>query len=225
MLVGHPLGAALTAASAGRFPPGDGRAELLPPDADDRRVAVAFTGHAYVLADVDRAELAERLVAVDGAGGGHGGVHHPDVLSWLAATGGDGGWSIGTLDVVLARVGGDRSRAPALGLRLDLASHPRVSRAVGRRSDVTVVGDDDGLVTMGRGLVGRWEVSIELFDAAAGPPGTGRRLIEGALAWLPEGEPAFAQVAAGNARSLRAFLGAGFVPIGSEVVIARHEPG
>jgi RimJ/RimL family protein N-acetyltransferase len=33
----------------------------------------------------------------------------------------------------------------------------------------------------------------------------------------------FAQVATGNAASLRAFLACGFVPIGSEVLIEQHE--
>jgi hypothetical protein len=35
-------------------------------------------------------------------------------------------------------------------------------------------------------------------------------------------EPVFAAVSPGNARSLRAFLAAGFVPLGSEALI---EPG
>lgn len=39
-----------------------------------------------------------------------------------------------------------------------------------------------------------------------------------ARALVPEGEIAFAQVAPGNASSLRAFLAAGFSPIGSEVL-------
>lgn len=36
---------------------------------------------------------------------------------------------------------------------------------------------------------------------------------------VPAGEPVFAAVAPGNARSLRTFLATGFVPIGSEVIL------
>jgi hypothetical protein len=55
--------------------------------------------------------------------------------------------------------------------------------------------------------------------AAGGGAGHGRRLIRAALAALTPGETVWAQVAPGNAQSLRAFLACGFVPIGSEVLI------
>jgi hypothetical protein len=51
-----------------------------------------------------------------------------------------------------------------------------------------------------------------------GERGTGRGLIGDALRLVPAGEPVFAAVAPGNARSLRAFLAAGFTPLGSEVL-------
>jgi hypothetical protein len=38
-------------------------------------------------------------------------------------------------------------------------------------------------------------------------------------ALLPAGEPLFAAVSPGNARSLRAFLAVGFTPVASEVII------
>jgi hypothetical protein len=44
-------------------------------------------------------------------------------------------------------------------------------------------------------------------------------LLRDALGHVPAGEPVFAAVAAGNARSLRAFLAVGFKPIGCEVVL------
>ena len=43
---------------------------------------------------------------------------------------------------------------------------------VRHRRDVAVFGDADGVVIVGRGLVGRTELSVELFDPAtpaAGP--------------------------------------------------------
>jgi hypothetical protein len=217
----HPLATVLAAAAAGRFPPADGATDLTAPDAAGTRAAVAFSGHAYVLADVDRAELSARLAAADGAGGGFGGVHHPTVLSLLADAGGR--WRTGTVDVVLVRRGGgDDTVAPAtLVRRDDLADHPRVARALAHRRDVVVLADDVGLASIGRGLVGRCEVSVELFDPESAPPGAGRRLLAGALRALPADEPVWAQVAAGNARSLRAFLAAGFVPVASEVLLVR----
>jgi hypothetical protein len=69
-------------------------------------------------------------------------------------------------------------------------------------------------VTVAAGLAGRTELSVE-----AAVPGTGRALIRAALGSVPVGEPVFAAVAPGNARSLRAFLAEGFVPLGSEVLM------
>ena len=65
-------------------------------------------------------------------------------------------------------------------------------------------------------------MSVELFDAESAPPGAGRRLIAGAWNARPSEESCWAQVAAGNARSLRAFLAAGFVPVASEVLLVRE---
>ena len=79
-------------------------------------------------------------------------------------------------------------------------------------------GDDRGLACIGVGLVGRTEVSVEVTRVGVGG-GAGRQLVLGALAGLPAGELVFAQVAPGNAASVRVFLACGFVPIGSEVLI------
>jgi hypothetical protein len=89
---------------------------------------------------------------------------------------------------------------------------------------VQVFADDEGLVTLGEGLVGRRELSVELFDGSTSGGGIGRRLVGDALALVGPGEPVFAQVAPGNAASLRAFLSCGFVPIGAEVLIAPAPP-
>ena len=206
----HRLAAILSAAAAGHFPPADGGVDVLPPDGDGTRAVVAMTGHAFVLADVTAAALAAQLP--DGVPGGLGGVFHPSVLRWIA--GGDGG--IGSIDVVLvarANGGGTAERTTAHD------GHPRVRRAVAQRRDVAVFADADGVAIVGRGLVGRFELSVELFDVTAPSDGAGRRLIATGLAALPAGERCWAQVAAGNARSLRAFLASGFTPIGAEVLI------
>jgi hypothetical protein len=208
-VVAHPLAAALDAAARGSFPPADGAVELLPPDDSGWSAIVALTGHAYVLADVDRE-------ALDAAGAdGFGGASHPEVQRLVAGPGGD----IGALDVVLV---GRAETGPALPRRDDLDDHPRVRRARAHRHDVEVYGDHVGLVIVGRGLVDRREIAVELLDPlAAGRAGHGRRLIRAGLAALPTGAACWAQVSPGNAASLRAFLACGFVPVGSEILIRR----
>jgi hypothetical protein len=206
----HRLPAILDAAAEGRFPPVDGACEVLPP-AGEFRAVVAFTGHAYVLADMDATELEE--LGADG----YGGASRPHVL--LAVAGDDG--RIGSLDVVLVAGG---SPGPTLPRRRDLDQHPRVRRAAGYRTDVRVHADDTGLVVLGRGLAGRRELSVELLDVTRSGQGHGRRLIRAGLAEIPPGERCWAQVAPGNAASLRAFLACGFVPICSEVLIAPTGP-
>ncbi len=141
---------------------------------------------------------------------GYGGASQPDVLRWLA---GPDGW-IGSHDAVLTARGTGGGR---LAERDDLEDHPRVVRSRRHRRDVDVYGDETGLVTIGRGLVDRMEVSVEVFTDA--PAGAGRRLIAEALGLIPAGEIVFAQVAPGNAASLRAFLSCGFVPIGAETLL------
>lgn len=202
----HPLLQVLVDAAAGRFPPGDGRVEALPPDDDGTLAVVSFTAHAIVLADVDAGELVAR------GADGYGGATHPDILRWLAGR----DRQIGSLDVVLARRAESGRQLPR---RDDLDDHQRVRRARDHRRDVEVYGDGDGLVVIGTGLAGRRELSVELLDPALSGSGAGRRLIAAGLARLAAGEWCFAQVAPGNAASLRAFLACGFVPIGSEVLI------
>ena len=69
-------------------------------------------------------------------------------------------------------------------------------------------------------MAGRVEVSVEV-EPEARARGLGRSLARAALALAPAGEPVFAQVSPGNAASLRAFLAAGYRPIGSEVLFLR----
>jgi len=202
----HPLAAVLTAAAAGRFPSPDGAVELLPPDDDGTHAVVELAGHSYALTDCAMDDLL--ALGADGFGG----CTHPDVLRWLA---GPEGW-IGSIDVVLVAMArpGDR-----LAERRDLEDHPRVARARAHRRDVRVFGDDRGLVTLGHGLVGRLELSVELYDVTSRSDGAGRVLIAGALAVARYRELVWAQVSPGNAASLRAFLACGFVPIGSEILL------
>lgn len=212
----HPLLPILADAADGRFPDADGLADVLEPDGDGTLAVVGFTGHAYVLAGVEPSEVTDRQD--DDAGGGFGGVFTPALLSWLAGTTG----TVGSTDVVLVaagRGGGGSSVVRELAADDPARAHPRVRRAEQHRRGVRVFGDDAGLAIVGTGLAGRTELSVELFDPSRAPAGRGRALIAAGLAHVDRGEWCFAQVAAGNARSLRSFLAAGFVPIGSEVLI------
>lgn len=203
----HPLGTALAAAVEGRFPAVDGTALIVGPDADGTCAVVCFTGHAFVLTDRPHHEV--HAFAPDG----YGAAMHPALLVALARPGRE----IGSTDVVLVRRGA--GGGSSLGPLDDLADHPRVRRAFEHRRDVRVLGDERGLVTIGRGLVGRTELSVELLDGTHHAQGAGRALIAAALGAVAEHEPVFAQVAAGNTASLRAFLACGFTPICSEVLI------
>ena len=203
----HELHRILLDAADGRFPDVDGGVVVMTPMADDHHAVVEFTGHSIVLTDRDPAEVLER--GVDGFGG----ASQPDVLRWLA---GPRGW-IGSHDAVLVASGAGGAGGGSLPERDDLDDHPRVVRSREHRRDVRVHGDDTGLVTIGRGLVDRLEVAVEVFVGA--PEGTGRRLIRAALALIPVGDVVFAQVAPGNAASLRAFLSCGFTPIGAETLL------
>lgn len=204
----HPLAVMFDAAADGRFPPVDGAFEVMAPHRPGHAAIVEFTGHAVVLADASHEELA--ALGADGFGG----ASHPDIKQAIA--GADG--TIGSHDAVLVTRGRGPIERPVLERRVDLDDHPRVLRSRRHRLDVEVYADETGMVTIGRGLVGRREVSVELLgdDRVAG---AGRRLIESALHLARNGEAVWAQVAPGNAASLRAFLACGFVPIGAETLI------
>lgn len=216
----HPLHEALAAAAGGLFPSVDGAVEVLRPDVEGRQAVVEFTGHSFVLTDRRIDELRSR------GADGFGGASQPDVVRWLAGPDGE----IGSHDAVLVAQGTgsavveqpqgtnlpDRRGLPR---RTDLDDHPRVIRSRRHRRDVAVYGDDVGLLTLGRGLVGRLELSVELFSVDRYSRGDGRRLVAAGRALVPEGRLVWAQVAPGNASSLRAFLSCGFEPIGAEILI------
>ena len=195
------------AAADGAFPAIDGVVEVIPAPADlDLEAIIEFTGHAVVVTALPADEVfAHPLDAF-------GGIVSPDFQRWLAGPNGE----VGCHDAVLVRRGIGDSTLP---VRHDLDDHPRVRAARRRRNEVTVYGDERGLVTVGRGLGGRWEVSVELLPGSPGGIGSGRRLIRAAVGHVPADEPAFASVAPGNAASMRAFLASGFHPIGAEVII------
>ena len=201
------------AAADGRFPDPDGTLAVVPAPHPHRAAVVAFTAHSLVATDLPPAEVRAQLAPDDfGA---------PVAAPFLAWLGQRLGATPGMLDAVLVH----RAAPPPATAGLTLVpaphghEHPRVARARRLRQDVQVLTtpDDQGLVTLGRGLVGRWEISLELAPAARGR-GLGRAMLAAARALLPPEAPLFAQVSPGNAQSLRAFLAAGYRPIGAEVL-------
>jgi L-amino acid N-acyltransferase YncA len=73
-------------------------------------------------------------------------------------------------------------------------------------------------VLLGRGVAGRWEVAIEVDPDRRGS-GLGQRLATAARHLVPGGAPLWAQIAPGNAASVRVFLAAGFRPAGAEALL------
>ncbi len=141
-------------------------------------------------------------------------VAAPLSARFLAALADETGVEPGVVDAVL--VAPRAPVAPPIPLRpLGAADHPRVQRAHLHRTDVRVLGTPDGaaLLSLGRGLAGRWEVSIEV-DATARGRGLGTALAASAPA-LVDG-PVWAQVAPANTASLRSFLAAGYRPVCAE---------
>ncbi len=104
--------------------------------------------------------------------------------------------------------------------RDDLFEHPRVVRAARFRTDLELYSNEYGnsVLVLGRGLAGRRELALEI-PASQRNAATGRKLVRAALGLTPRGEPLFAQVAPGNAASVRAFYNAGFRPVGAEVLL------
>jgi GNAT superfamily N-acetyltransferase len=211
----HPLLQVLLDAAAGRPPPPDGLVELLPPPPGPVDAVVSFTAHAYVAAAVDPAAMRAHLRQDD-----PGAATRPAFVSWLA---GQLGREAGQIDMLVAATPLDGPPPLALeAFAVGLASHRRVARANRYRRDLRVLGDRDGggLLVLGRGLAGRWEVAFEVEPERRGR-GLGRALAAAARHLVPAGEPLFAQVTPGNVASVRTLLGAGYTPVGSEVLFSR----
>lgn len=202
----HPFAAVLAEVARGAFPPADGAVTVLPSLRGDIVAITEFTAHTVLCADVTVAEVAARGLH------GYGGCTHPTTLLWLASA----HRAIGSIDVLMVRPGTGDHLADDTGHGAD---HPRVQRAHRYRREVRTFGDDAGVVLLGRGVADRLELALELFDHAPHGRGHGRRLIDVGLRAAPRTEPVWAQVAPGNAASLRAFLAAGFVPVGAEVLL------
>lgn len=183
-------------AARGDFPPVAWRTELVPAPARLVGAVVAFTGHHVVAADVDEREVDSQLDGADVAA-----PFNPAFLAWLGRR---LDARVGHVDVTLARMG--------LGTKEDWLQpveeppdSERVRRARGLRADVEFLVPPIGgaVVTLGTGLAGRRELSMEVSDESSRNAGLGTRLVRAAVCRAPTDEAVFASVAPGNARSLR----------------------
>lgn len=200
------LAALLAEVAVGRFPPADGGVTVLPAPSPRDSGVLGFTAHAVVFADADPAWVAARLPAGDLAA--------PLSPAFLQALCQHTGREMHTIDMLCAAT--TRPGPPPLALVAEPdRSHPRIARAVRYRDDVRAWRADGGVVLLGRGIAGRWEASVEVDPGHRGR-GLGRALAAAARHLVPPGTPLWAQISPANAASVRAFLAAGFTPVGAE---------
>jgi GNAT superfamily N-acetyltransferase len=187
---------------------------MLPAVHAHMHAVAAFAAHHVIAADIGEEVVRQRLPRGD--------LGAPMSASFLLFLAGWLGAEPGTLDLVLAKTDALEASAVEVWCREDLNDHPRVRRARRYRPDAVVYadraqGEPDGVLVVGQGVAGRWEMAFEVAPAARGR-GLGRRLAATAAAVVPDGQPVFAQVAPGNPSSVRACLAAGYVAIGAEVL-------
>jgi RimJ/RimL family protein N-acetyltransferase len=201
----------------GVFPAPDLSVTVIAAPSDRDTCVIGLTAHIVVAADVDPAWVAEHLDLDDLAAP----LNPPFLYALEQLTGRE----VNGIDAMLL--------APAVtdpAERVELTSeltaitdldHPRIRRAQRYRDDVRAYADSyGGLVLTGFGLAGRQECALEVPEDSRGK-GHGRRLARAARALVPPGTHIWAQVTPGNAASLRAFLAAGYIPVGSEALLVR----
>lgn len=212
----HPLARLLADAANDTFPDPDGSVEYLPEPDTVTAALVSFAGRLWVCG-ASPARVS--------------GMLRPGAFSeWFgpaacAAIAAEHGAHVGTLDALLTARGTGAGDADLVAdpwlVEIEDLEHPRVARSRRYRPEARVftTDADDGVLIVGRGLVGRWEVAFEVDPAARGR-GLGRRLAAAARALVPTGEPIWAQVAPANAPSMRAVLAAGYRIVGAELLFA-----
>ncbi|MEU8767651.1 GNAT family N-acetyltransferase [Streptomyces griseus] len=216
--MGRTLAGILAGAAHGRFPDTDGRTTVVPAPSDRDTGVIAFTAHSVVFTDEDPGWVRATLAALECDA--LAATMHPRFLTAFLERTGRVTDTIDLLTVADPLPGG-----PALELReVSDSVHPRATSARRRRDGVRMWESDGGVLVLGRGVAGRWEVAVEL-DEDARHRGLGRALATAARHLVPPGEPLWSQQAAGNARSIRAFQAAGFRPVGSEVLLLDNGQG
>lgn len=194
----------------GEYPPADGGLSVYPQPSPRDAAVLAFTAHNVVVADVDP----DWVRALNSDGDLSGPLNPP----FLTALCDKLGRRVNNVDIVATAAA--MHGPPSLPLtEVTDRAHPRVRRALRYRDDVRVWTTDGGVVLLGRGLAGRWEVAVEV-EAAGRARGLGRQLALAARHLVPH-PVLWAQIAPGNAASARAFLAAGFTPVGAEALLVK----
>ncbi|MGW5362104.1 GNAT family N-acetyltransferase [Actinopolymorpha pittospori] len=194
----------------GEWPPPDGRLRVVAQPSPRSAAVVAFTAHSVVAADVDADWVRSRLDPDDLAA--------PLRAPFLAALADRLARRVGAVDMVALASPLPGPPPVALSEWTD-SEHPRVRRAHRYRDEVRVWGTEGGMVLVGRGLAGRWEVAYEVDPTHRGR-GLGRLLASAARHLVPpDAHGVWAQVSPGNAASVRSILAAGYRPVGSEALL------
>lgn len=189
---------------------------LSAPSGHTAAVVLGFPAHHVIAADADPAWLTSQMSGDE--------MTRPLKPDFLAALGEHLDAKPGGQDTLLvARGDSARIGRDDMAIQADAAAlnHARVERARRYRDDVRVATTPGGLVTIGRGLAGRWEISIEVQESRRGA-GIGRALAEYGRTLVPAGTLVWAQVHPANVASLRVFLAAGYRPVGAEVLSTRE---
>lgn len=203
------LAAILDAAAAGKFPAPDGRVTILSQLSARDAGVIAFAGHSVIFADADPTWVVSQLPSGDLAA-----PLSPPFLQALAERTGRIAHTTDMLTCAATLAG-----EPDIELTPEPDhGHPRIARALGYRDEVRAWRAAGGVVLIGRGVAGRWEVALEVDDEYRGR-GLGRALALAARHLAPCDGPLWAQIAPGNAASVRAFLAAGFQPVGAEALL------
>ncbi|MEU9097321.1 GNAT family N-acetyltransferase [Streptomyces sp. NPDC048361] len=209
--MGETLGDVLAAAAGGRFPPTDGGTTIVAQPGPRDAGVLAFTAHSVIFLDEAEDWIRATLAGTDADP--FGASMNPGFLAALMARTGRSMNCVDLLTCAPALPG----EPPLVLTEIQDQEHPRVVRALTFRDDVRVWAADGGVLILGRGVAGRWEVAIEL-DAAARGRGLGAQLALSARHLVPDGV-LWAQQSPGNARSVRTFQAAGFRPVGSEALL------
>ncbi len=175
------------------------------------QMVLAFPGLIVIVTDGEPAWVARQLPVED--------LSAPLNPPFLRAFEQRTGRRVNNIDILM--MGPRLAGEPPLELeRVTDTGHPRVRRALRYRTDVTVYQADGGVLTVGRGVGGRWEIGVEVAEHARGN-GLGRSLALAARHLVPDNRPIWAQIAPGNASSVRAFFAAGYAPVGAEALLVR----
>jgi GNAT superfamily N-acetyltransferase len=195
--------------AAGKHPPPNGGITIVPQPSPRDCGVLSFTAHSVIFTDADPAWVRAQL-----PDGDLGAPMNSRFLQALSTQTGRRTQGVDMLCLTESLPGQPRIRLS----RKTTASHPRVARALSSRDNVMAWETDGGIVVLGRGVAGRWEVAIEVEPDHRGR-GLGRELAAAARHLIPAGAPLWAQISPSNVASVHAFLSAGYEHVGAEALL------